>query len=358
MGWDIRTSGDARLWRGDPAASTDSARPPSEKARRIAASGLAVAGRTGGQVGHRTSMKDALVRCVLRAPKAPRHAAAGEERSAVRDGVHCLARAGACVTLRRLVVVVTGASSGIGRAAARAFAARGDVVLLVARRREQLEAVLRECRRPSPDSSSLVGDVGTRPVAETLVAEAVARYGRCDVLVNNAGVPKHQHVTRVSADEAERVLRINFLSCVWATLPAIAQMGRQAAGGAIVNVSSFAAHVVPPREAVYAASKAAMTAFTEGLWSDLADTTVHAGLVTPGPIDTEIWDKSDEPPGYRGRRYPPELVADAILEVADRRQREITVPRRNLALIGARLLRAIAPSVLLRAMARMERKER
>lgn len=259
------------------------------------------------------------------------------------------------MTLRPRVVVVTGASSGIGRAAACAFAARGDVVLAVARRRQQLEDVVAVCRRTSPDSNYLVGDVGERPTAETLVAVAAERYGHCDVLVNNAAIPKHQHVTRVSADDVERVLRINFLSCVWATLPAIAYMQQQASGGAIVNVSSFAAHVVPPREAVYAASKAAMTAFTEGLWSDLADTGVHAGLITPGPIDTDIWDKSDERPGYRGPRHPPELVAQAILDVADRRQREITVPRRSVTLAGARLLRAIAPSVLLRAMARMER---
>ncbi len=259
------------------------------------------------------------------------------------------------MTPQRRVVVVTGASSGIGRATARAFAARGDVVLAVARRRPQLEEVVATCRQTSPDSEHLVGDVGDRRTAETLVAVAVERYGRCDVLVNNAAVPMHQHVTRVSADEVERVLRINFLSCVWATLPAIAYMQGQTAGGSIVNVSSFAAHVVPPREAVYAASKAAMTAFTEGLWSDLADTGVHAGLVTPGPIDTEIWDKVEEPSGYRGPRYPAELVAEAILAVADRRRREITVPRRSLSLATARLLRAFAPSVLLRAMARMER---
>ncbi len=74
---------------------------------------------------------------------------------------------------------------------------------------------------------------------------------------------------------------------------------------AIVNVSSFAGLVVAPREAIYGASKAAMSAFTEGLWSDLEGSGIHAALVIPGAIDTEIWDKLDEPAAFKGKKTPP-----------------------------------------------------
>jgi short-subunit dehydrogenase len=173
------------------------------------------------------------------------------------------------------------------------------------------------------------------------------------VLVNNAAVSKHKQIYHTTAAEAEGVLRVNFLSTVWTTFAAIPHMLKQG-GGAIVNVSSFAAKVVPPRETVYAASKAAMNAFSEGLWNDLEGSGIHVALVHPGPIDTEIWDKEDEPVAFDGRKFPPEIVAEAIFEVIEKRRREITVPRRNPALMTARLLRLVAPWLLLRGMSRMD----
>jgi uncharacterized protein len=254
---------------------------------------------------------------------------------------------------RDKVAIVTGASSGIGRVAARAFAERGAIVVAVARREDLLRDLAEECRRFSPRSTYLRGDLGERSFAERVVDETAASFGRLDVLVNNAAISKHKQIYHMTAEEAEGVLRINFLSCVWTTFAAIPHMLRSG-GGVIVNVSSFAAKVVPPRETVYAASKAAMNAFSEGLWNDLAGSGIHVALVHPGPIDTEIWDKEDEPAAYDGRKYPPEIVADAIFEVIEQRRREITVPRRNPPLMTARLLRLVAPSLLLRGMAQME----
>jgi short-subunit dehydrogenase len=140
---------------------------------------------------------------------------------------------------------------------------------------------------------------------------------------------------------------------VWTAFAAIPHMLRQG-GGAIVNVSSFAAKVTPPREALYAASKAAMNAFTEGLWIDLAGSNIHAAIINPGPIDTEIWLKEDEPVAFKGRKFPPSIVTDAIFEAIERRRYEITVPRRNPQLVMARLLRLFLPSVLRAGMARFE----
>jgi len=186
-----------------------------------------------------------------------------------------------------------------------------------------------------------------------VIDETVARHGRLDVLVNNAAISKHKQFYHMSADEAELVMRINFLSCVWTTMAAIPHMLRQG-GGTIVNISSFAAKVSPPREAMYAASKAAMNAFSEGLWNDLAGSNIHVALVNPGPIDTEIWLKEDEPVWYDGKKYPPEIVSDAIFEAIEKRRYEMTIPKRNPMLLMARFLRLFLPSLLRFGMAKTD----
>ena len=254
---------------------------------------------------------------------------------------------------RGKVAIVTGASSGIGRVTARAFAARGATVVAVARREALLRELVAECRPQSPASDYLAGDLGERAFAERVVDETVRRHGRVDVLVNNAAISKHKQIYHMTADEAELVMRVNFLSCVWTTLAAVPYMLRQG-GGAIVNVSSFAAKVSPPRETMYAASKAAMNAFSEGLWNDLAGSGIHVAVVNPGPIDTEIWLKEDEPVAYHGRKYPPEIVSDVILDAIEHRRYEVTVPRRNPMLVTARLLRLLFPGLLRFGMARSD----
>ncbi len=251
------------------------------------------------------------------------------------------------------VVLVTGASSGIGRVTARAFAARGATVMAVARREPLLQELVRECRAEAPASDYLAGDLGERAFAEHVVDETAARHGRLDVLVNNAAVSKHKQIYHLSADEAEAVMRINFLSCMWTTLAAIPYLLRQG-GGTIVNVSSFAAKVAPPREPIYAASKAAMNAFSEGLWNDLAGSNIHVAIVNPGPIDTEIWHKEDEPGAYDGRKFPPELVTRAIFDVVAKRRHEVTVPRWSPQLVTARFLRLVFPGLLRFGMTRAE----
>jgi len=251
------------------------------------------------------------------------------------------------------VAVVTGASSGIGRVTARAFARRGATVVSVARRQALLETLTAECRQDAPASFHLAGDLGVRAFAEHVVAEAVARTSRLDVLVNNAAIPKHKHALHLDPNEIESVMRVNFLSPIWTAYAALPHFLR-AGGGTIVNVSSFAAKVTPAREAAYAASKAAMNAFSEGLWHDLAGTNIHVAIVNPGPIDTEIWTKADEPIAYRGHKYAPEAVADVILEAAAGRVWERTVPRFDPMLVTARLLRLASPGLTRLGMARMD----
>ncbi len=254
---------------------------------------------------------------------------------------------------RGRVAVVTGASSGIGYVTARAFAQRGSTVIAVARREELLRQLAAECQRDAPSSSYLVGDLGERSFAERVIDDTVARHGRLDILINNVGMSKHKQIYHMSADEAEQVMRVNFLSCVWSTLAAIPYMLR-AGGGTIVNISSFAAKVAPPREAMYAASKGAMNSFTEALWNDLAGSNIHVALINPGPIDTEIWLKEDEPVAYHGRKYPAGIVTEAIFEAIEKRRYEMTVPRRNPMLMTARGLRLLFPGVLRFGMAKSD----
>jgi short-subunit dehydrogenase len=257
------------------------------------------------------------------------------------------------VEWRERVVVVTGASSGIGRVTARAFARRGSRVVAVARREALLASLVAECREASPGSCYLAGDLGTRAFCEQVVDETVRRFGRIDVLVNNAAMTKHKQIYHLAAEEVERVMAVNFLSCAWTTLAAIPYM-LERGGGSIVNVSSFAGRVVPPRESVYAASKAALSAFTEGLWNDLEGSGVFASLVTVGAIDTEIWQKQEEPATYRLAKAPPELVTDAIFEAIERRRFEVQAPRRRIDLWAARWLRLAAPALLRLGMRRMD----
>ena len=251
------------------------------------------------------------------------------------------------------VAVVTGASSGIGRDLARALAERGCVVVGVARREERLRELAEACARVAPGSGWLAGDLGDRDFAERVVSETLARHGRLDVLVNNAARPKHRHATELAPEEVEEVLRVNFLAPVWTTLAALPAMLRQG-GGTIVNVSSFAAVVVPPREAIYAASKRALNAFSEGLWSDLAGSNVHVALVIPGAIDTEIWEKLEEPSAFRGRRHPVRVVTEAILEAIEKRRFTVTAPKRSPQLVLARWLAFLCPPLLRAGLRRMD----
>jgi short-subunit dehydrogenase len=254
---------------------------------------------------------------------------------------------------RGKVAVVTGASSGIGWVTALELSRRGCTVVGVARREERLRRLETECRAHAPASSYLAGDLGDRAFAERVVADTTAAHGRLDILINNAAISKHKHLYHTSVDEADHVMRVNFMSCVWTTFAAIPVLLRQG-GGTIVNVSSFAGKVSPPRESLYAASKAAMNSFTEGLWLDLAGSGIHVGLVIPGAIDTEIWEKEDEPPAYTGVKHPPEIVTRAIMDVIEKKLHEVTAPKRDPQLLAARTLRLLAPSVLRAGMGRFE----
>src|SRR5262249_59962383 len=122
---------------------------------------------------------------------------------------------------------------------------------------------------------------------DSIAARAVERFGRIDVVVNNAGISKHKQIYHVTADEVDTVLRVNFLAPALLTLAALPAMLRRGEGW-VVNISSAAGKIPPPRETVYAASKFALTGVTQGLWLDPPGSGHHGAPIPTRAHDTEI----------------------------------------------------------------------
>ncbi len=255
--------------------------------------------------------------------------------------------------IKETVVIITGASSGIGRATALALAKQGAIPVAVARRENLLKTLMDECRQYSPRSSWIVADLGIREEAENVIHETISRYGRIDTLINNAAIPLHKLIYRISAEEAENVMRINFFSCLWTTFASIPYMLKQG-GGTIVNVASFVTKVVPTHETLYAASKYAMSGFTKGLWTDLEGSGIHCVLLHPGAIATEIWEKLDEAGAYDGKKHPPEMVAEDIIDAIMHKRFEVVSPRSDFKMKIAAILSVLIPSIVRKGVSRMD----
>jgi short-subunit dehydrogenase len=222
--------------------------------------------------------------------------------------------------------LVTGASSGIGAALARSLAKRGVTVGLVARRKDRLEEVVADCLDGAPASRIWPADLGDVDLAERVALEAWDAFGHVDILVNNAGIPKRRHVTELTYDEVEEVMRVNFLSPTrmsLALLPKMLERGK----GSIVNVSSVAGRLGNPRESAYCASKFALCGWSEAMNVDLWDTPVEVRLVNPGAIDTEIWDlPGEDAPIYEGEKESPGDIAEGIVAAIEGETFEHYIP--------------------------------
>lgn len=252
---------------------------------------------------------------------------------------------------RGRVALVTGASSGIGRQIAFDLADRGASLALVARRAELLEETSRECEtRGAPRVLRLQGDLAQPGLPEKVAARVLEEFGAAHILVNNAGVSKHVQIYDLTPEEVDHTMAVNFTAPAHLTLALLPTMLRQNLGF-IVNISSVAGRMPPPRESAYAASKYALTGWSEGLALDLEGSGIHCAVVHVGPIDTEMWDKLDSEARFKGKKHPPSRVSAAVLRCIEQRRHEVTVPRR----MGlAYALKALAPRLFRRGAARYD----
>ena len=232
--------------------------------------------------------------------------------------------------LQGTTALVTGASSGIGEATALTLAAHGAAVALVARRRDRLDALSARIGAAGGTALVLEADITSQTAAQDAVEQTVARLGRLDVLVNNAGVMLLGPAERAPVEEWQRMVEINVLGllyCAHAALPhllAAAQDGPRRVAD-MVNISSVAGRVARTGSGVYNATKFGVGAFSESLRQELTKRHVRVSLVEPGAVETELagHNRPEVLEALRGRfagmeRLQSEDIADAVAYVVTR----------------------------------------
>lgn len=214
------------------------------------------------------------------------------------------------------VVAVTGASSGIGEATARRLAADGHRLLLGARRTDRLATLVKEITVAGGTAEFQRLDVTDAAGVKAFVTAAHERYGRLDVVVNNAGVMPLSPLEALKTDEWDRMIDVNVrgvLHGIAAALPVMRAQG----GGHFVNVASVGAYEISPTAAVYCATKFAVRAISEGLRQE-SEGDIRVTLVSPGVTETELADSISDPvaretmKAYRAVALPASAIADAI----------------------------------------------
>jgi NADP-dependent 3-hydroxy acid dehydrogenase YdfG len=187
------------------------------------------------------------------------------------------------------VVVVTGGSSGLGEATAKLLAERGAKVMLGARREENLERIVSEIKDDGGEAAYRVTDVTDKDQVENLVAGAVDEFGRVDVLVNNAGLMPLSPLDALKVDEWEQMVDVNIKGVLYGIAAALPRM-REQHDGQIINLSSVAGHVVHEGSAVYAGTKFAVWAISEGLRQEAGDE-IRTTTIPPGAVESELTNK-------------------------------------------------------------------
>lgn len=192
------------------------------------------------------------------------------------------------------VVVITGASSGLGEATARLLSSEGAIVVLAARRAERIEALSEKINAEGGQALAVTTDVTDRQQVKQLIDKAVATYGRIDVMLNNAGLMPLAPLEDLKVDEWDQMIDVNFKGVLNGIAAALPHM-KERKSGHFINVSSVYGHKLGPAATVYCATKFAVRALSEGLRQEVKPYNIRTTVISPGAVATELLDHiSDE----------------------------------------------------------------
>jgi len=225
------------------------------------------------------------------------------------------------------VVVITGASSGIGKASAEQFAKKGANIVLVSRRNEKLLEIEKILSQFSVKTLVCTCDVSQKSQVKQMSDKVFDKFGRIDILVNNAGFAIYGKVSELSIEEIESQMATNYFGMIYCIKNFLPKMLEQNSGH-IVNVASVAASFGLPGIAAYCASKFAMLGFSEGLKHELQGTNVKVTVVSPIMVRTNFFDHPSfqDMPKYSPTSLSAENVANAVIKAANSSRLEIIVP--------------------------------
>ncbi len=192
------------------------------------------------------------------------------------------------------IVVITGASSGLGEATARLLSAEGAIVVLGARRADRIKALADELIAKGGKAMAVITDVTDHIQVERLVGTTVKKFGRIDVMINNAGLMPQSLIERLKIDEWDRMIDVNIKGVLYGIAAALPYMKQQKSGH-IINVSSVAGHKVRPGATVYAATKFAVRALSEGLRMEVKPYNIRTTIISPGAVDSELANTITDP---------------------------------------------------------------
>ncbi|MBD3884174.1 SDR family oxidoreductase [Phormidium tenue FACHB-886] len=215
------------------------------------------------------------------------------------------------------VIVITGASSGIGEATAKLLAKNGASVVLGARRADRLETIAKDIHAEGGTVEYQTLDVTQRSQLEAIVQFAQHKFGRVDVIINNAGIMPLSALDQLKVDEWDRMIDVNIKGVLYGIAAALPIMKAQRTGQ-IINISSIGGHAVSPTAAVYCATKFAVNAISEGLRQEVGGD-IRVTVISPGVTKSELADSiTDEAARkgmqeYRRLSIPAEAIANAIL---------------------------------------------
>lgn len=219
-------------------------------------------------------------------------------------------------SIKGKVVVLTGASSGIGRGTALEFARQGACLVLAARRGEVLDQLVRECEGHGAEALAVQTDVGSQGDMEALLNEAILRFGRIDVWVNDAGVAAVGRFDQVPIADHVRVLQTDLLGTMYGSWYAMKQF-RQQGQGILINIASALGKIPAPYYASYTAAKSGIVAFDAALRQELMVTNcknIHVCTVVPMAMDTPFFEHAANYSGHQTAPVPPLYSADRVIE--------------------------------------------